>query len=300
MTGLDIRPGAIRCISLKAKRDRISVTRLIRVEYVPPQADTNGSYLQSTLMELVSRHRLKGEQILACFYDKEMFVTRTSLPPMPSAELRQNLPFQIERFLSYPVQKARVDFLPLWVDPGTKLTTGLVAAAPKEKLTLFYQILERVSLRPQKIDIIPPALVRAFGLNYPEYLSQNVVLIEVGSEQTYVLLVRKGQIYECKIYPFGSLLGPESKFAMEDFLKHLSFVAGLFEIMFPAETLTCALLSGFFIPGLRENVYARLRIQTLWAESLRNLGLSIVSPSAADLFPSEFSVCVGLALEGVS
>lgn len=170
--GLDVGTAAVRAAEVRFSRGRASLVRFAQVA-LSPGAVVAGEVVDATavgaaLKRLWREGGFKSRRVVTGIAGPRVVARTTELPVLTDEELRSSLPFQVQELIPIPIDEAIIDHQML----ETVVVTNaegiaeerlrvLVVAAHKDVLRSLLAALEVAGLEPERVDLIPFALIRA-------------------------------------------------------------------------------------------------------------------------------------------
>lgn len=144
------------------------------------------------LRQLWSEAGFSDKNVAIGVGNQRVVVREIELPWMPSADLRQSLPFQVADLLPMSVDEALLDFFPTAeiLDQGDRKVRGMLVAATRETVTRNLLAVETAGLRPLLVDLNAFALRRA--LVRGDRQDQTVAVVDIGARSTTVMVAARG------------------------------------------------------------------------------------------------------------
>ncbi|TFC59887.1 type IV pilus assembly protein PilM [Cryobacterium sp. TMB1-7] len=146
----------------------------------------------SVLRQLWSAGRFKSKNVVLGMGNQRVLARELSVPKMPLARIRENLPFEVQDMLPIPVVEAVLDFYPIAEVEGENgpMVRGLLIAAIKAAVLANIKTTALAGLTTIDVDLIPFALSRLL-LSRPG-VEGTVALVDIGGSTTSVVIATNG------------------------------------------------------------------------------------------------------------
>ncbi|BBL78923.1 pilus assembly protein PilM [Rubrobacter xylanophilus] len=163
-------------------------------------------------------HSFRGRSVFLGVANEQVVVRFVSFPRMEPAELEGALNFQAQDYIPMPLEEAVLDHAVLGPSPENPEEDGvLLVAARKEMVLRFSAALRSGGLRPVGVDVKALCLLRS-ALPAPFFEDEgDVVLLDVGSELSNLLVAAGGRPSLVRFLPLG----------VADFVQRVSETADL-------------------------------------------------------------------------
>jgi len=228
----------------------------------------------TALRQAVSGAKLRGSRAVVGMGGRNVLIRNLTFPPMPAEELKAAVKWEAERHLPLRIEDAVVD-----AQVVREVKTGpqrhldvLMAAVPEREALAYYQIMTQAGLEVVAIEATALALARTLGET-----PQPTAAIDVGAENTELVIVQNGLPLICRSIPVGSLhlsasdaeAAPAAPAAddaptLQNLLVGLSRSVDYFQAQTQGQSVARAVLTGdgALRPGLAEMIAAELGVPT--------------------------------------
>lgn len=170
--------------------------------------------LGDALAALLRAEGVTCRKAVAAIPIRAAHLRRFSLPAMPARDLTAAVRWEMQRFLSVPVEEAALDYLVLRkaAEAGAGSAEILAAAAPAEVTRAYGVALRRAGLRPLAVEVEPLALWRlARHLHRTTPWSdpldggrdQAEVLLDIGAYRSSLLIYSDDDLLLARPIPIG-------------------------------------------------------------------------------------------------
>jgi type IV pilus assembly protein PilM len=201
LVGLDLGDSSIKVVQLKdLGKGRGFQLMKMGWDPLPPEAIVDGAIMDAqlvteTVQRLFQRCRIKTSTPLAtAISGHSVIVKRISLPVMSAAELAESIHWEAEQYIPFDIDDVSLDYEIL---EGSSLSGDgsmdvLLAAAKKEKINDYVNVIEQAGLNTVVVDIATFAMQNAFEANYEFEPDQVVALVDIGSAVSSISVIHGG------------------------------------------------------------------------------------------------------------
>jgi Tfp pilus assembly PilM family ATPase len=120
---------------------------------------------------------------------KQVYVAQIPFRKLPDEEMRNALRLEIKKNLSFEVAGASIDFQ---IVEGTKKDEAaqfIVTAVPSIMISRHLNMMERLGIKPNVVDVFPLSIANAFNLSQPSLaLDLAYVVVHIGPIVTNVVI----------------------------------------------------------------------------------------------------------------
>ena len=165
---------------------------------LPPEAIVDGSIYNSTLVidtikDLLSKNRIKSKNVVAAVSGNGVIIKPITVSKMSADDLDELIKFEAEQYIPFDLSEVNIDVEILEdanPDPGNM--DVLLVAARKEIVNEQLNILQQAKLKPVVMDVGIFALANTYAVNYDDYHSKTVALVNVGAASTSIIILNDG------------------------------------------------------------------------------------------------------------
>ena len=196
IVGLDIGSHSIKAIMLEGNKSGL-VLKSLGVANLPPEAIIEGNVEEreivvTAIKNLVKSLKLKAKHVSTSISGYSVIIKKISLPSQTREELAENIEVEAEQFIPFDISEVNVDFEILEQgDTADSQMEVILAAAKKDVIASYMDVLEEASLKPKIIDVDVFALENAFTHNYPDEHA-TVGLIDIGANKMNINIIKNG------------------------------------------------------------------------------------------------------------
>lgn len=194
--GLDIGAHSIKLVEVRRTSKGVFLTGFA-IKELPLEAmgeERNAGVIAETIKGLFHEKNIK--KVTIGISGPRVAMRRVSLPSMPKKELKQAVRWEARKFISFPLEKAIIDFQVLGekVEEGARKADLMVAAAEMEFIENQLAILKEAGLEPVGIGTIPHALWHTMEMT-PEKANEGfTALIDIGATKTSINIVKDNRL----------------------------------------------------------------------------------------------------------
>ncbi len=210
--GLDIGSAQIKLIQFKNKRGRIC---LHQYGIFPlPQGAVEGGRIADPLLlavrlrQYLRRRGLHKNRVNLCIGGLSVVHRQVLLPAMTAREIPQAIRWEAEKHVMFPLDEAVVDYSCIGerVVDGKTVAEIVLVATPKKVVNSYIELVTRVGLYPEVIEIEPFALHRAIRRTAAlteNSFHDNLLILDIGGESSNLLVLERGRYSFSRVLNIG-------------------------------------------------------------------------------------------------
>ncbi len=207
--GLEIDRRAIKAVQVSQSGESYTLQH-VGYRRLPAGAITEGEVadhdlLASELKEFWTTHSFKGKTVYLGVANQKVVVRLLDFPRMSPEDLRGAIGFEVQDHIPMPLEEAVIDFLVLGSQSeGSDLDRILLVAAQKEMISRYSSAVRAAGLRPLSVDVKALSLIRS---TLPNTLFEDegaVLLLDVSTETTNLVVTQGGNPTLARFIPGGS------------------------------------------------------------------------------------------------
>ena len=207
--GLDIDRGAIKAVQISQSGGGYTLQH-VGYRKLPAGAIADGEVadhdlLSAELKEFWGSHSFKGKNAYLGVANQKVVVRLLDFPRMSKEDLKGAISFEAQDHIPMPVDEAIMDYVVLGpAGEGSDLDRILIVAAQKDMIGRFASVMRTAGLRPQGIDVKALSLVRS---TLPNALFDDegaILLLDVSTEITNLVVAQGGSPTLTRFIPGGS------------------------------------------------------------------------------------------------
>lgn len=190
--GLDIGTHSIKLVELRQTAKGVFLNNFA-VKELPLKA--SAGVIAEKLKELFREESIKPRKVTIGVSGPQVATRRVSVPIMPKKELKEAVRWEAGKFISFPLEKAIVDFQVSGeiAEEGTKKLDLMVAAAQGEFIENQLAVIKDAGLKPVGVGIIPHALRHCMQM-VPDAREGVTALIDIGATKTSINIVKDNSL----------------------------------------------------------------------------------------------------------
>ena len=212
--GLNIGNSSIKVVELRASGGSVKVTGAANY-HTPPDCLSNGviisqAALSNAIRSAIQAAGIKSKAVTTAVTGTGSIVVRVvELPRMSDKELEETMKTDAEKFIPFAPEEVRLDFRALRelpAPPDSPNVDVLIAAAQREVLYQYGDVIKAARLTPRAIEVEPLAAARALAhavegseVNY----ARVTAAINIGSTSTEISVMRGDILVFTRTLPSG-------------------------------------------------------------------------------------------------
>lgn len=207
--GLDIDRGAIKAVQVSQGGGGYMLQH-VGYRRLPVGAVVDGEVadhdlLASELKEFWASHSFKGKTVYLGVANQKVVVRLLDFPRMSPEDLKSAINFEAQDHIPMPIDEAVLDYVVLGPqDEVSDLDRILVVAAQKEMVSRYSSVVRTAGLRPQGVDVKALSLVRS-TLPVVHFDHEGaILLLDIGTEITNLVVTQGGSPTLTRFIPGGS------------------------------------------------------------------------------------------------
>jgi type IV pilus assembly protein PilM len=209
VVGLDIDRGAIKAVQLSQGGGNYTLQH-VGYRRLPPGAIAEGEVadhdlLAHELKEFWASHSFKGKAVYLGVANQKVVVRLLDFPRMSAEDLKGAISFEAQDHIPMPIDEAILDYMVLGPQgEGSDLERILLVAAQREMISRYSSAVRAAGLRPQGVDVKALSLVRS---TLPSSLFDDegaILLLDIGTELTNLVVAQGGNPTLTRFIPGGS------------------------------------------------------------------------------------------------
>lgn len=253
--GIDLGGSSLKIIQLKGKK--VTLATYMDISYEDREDEQR---LISLLRGLFKNINIVGKQTAIQFPGNLAFIRSVNFPPMPHAELKEAVKWEVKRQLPYPLEEAVYDYIAVPQEEGIAVT---FAGGERKSIERYLFPFKEAGLQVTAIDVSPLCLLRALK---PSSLG-NTLMLDIGGVSTEINILKAGILRLTRTVELGGAFirevflsngnSPEEserllregtqeelKTALEEFLKEIMRSMDYYQANFKEKTFSEVILTG--------------------------------------------------------
>ncbi len=195
LIGLDIGNYSVKALGVNFNGNGKKIERLA-ISDADREARQNGrnpEILTGLIKSCLSEGRITDKDVAIMVSGPQVFIRRITMPPMPKEELDEVIPFEVQKYVSVPVDKMAVDYMIVGEksEDGVNKLDVILVAAPKELVDQELSIARAAGLKPVAVSVAPIVQWKAFTLDSAQG-DKVSAMVDIGYERTVMSFFNKG------------------------------------------------------------------------------------------------------------
>ncbi len=200
LVGLDIGDSSVKVVELK-DRGKGRGYEVVKLGWEPLSAEAivDGAIMDSqlvieTINRLFQRCRIRNTNVATALSGHSVIVKRISLPTMSGAELAESIQWEAEQYIPFDIDDVNLDYQILDASSldGEGNMDVLLAAAKKDKINDYVNVIAQAGLTPKVVDIATFAMQNAFEVNYEFEPHEVIALVDIGAAVSSISVLYGG------------------------------------------------------------------------------------------------------------
>jgi type IV pilus assembly protein PilM len=207
--GLDIDRGAIKAVQISQGGGGYMLQH-VGYRKLQPGAIADGEVADHDLLtyelkEFWASHSFKGKTVYLGVANQKVVVRLLEFPRMSPEDLKGAINFEAQDHIPMPIDEAILDYVVLGPQgEGSDLDRILIVAAQKEMISRYSSAILAAGLRAEGVDVKALSLVRS---TLPSSLFDDegaILLLDIGTEITNLVVAQDGSPTLTRFIPGGS------------------------------------------------------------------------------------------------
>jgi len=231
--GLDIGTSSVKLVCLEKEGENWRLLALGEASSPPggAQIASSETKLAETIKKLIVDLGIKTQLVVSALPESKTTSRVLSFPSMKEEEVYKAIFYEAETFVPDPLDQVQIDYQILQKTPQRVLT--FVVVAKKTLIEQYEKIINEAGLLAMAIETTATAL----GRSLPQIIDKPVMILDLGSQNSTMVVVKNGSIYFTQVIPFGGeaftralsvALGMDT-FRAEEYKKTYGFKGGEWE-----------------------------------------------------------------------
>jgi Tfp pilus assembly PilM family ATPase len=130
-----------------------------------------------------------SDRVVTCLAGKQVYVAQLPFRRLPDIEMKNALKLEIKKNLPFEVAGASIDFQVLDSTKKEDTSQVIVTAVPGVMLSRHIHMLERLSIKPWVVDVLPLAIANAFHISQQSFaIGLAYVIVQIGPAITNLVI----------------------------------------------------------------------------------------------------------------
>ena len=196
LIGLDIGNYSVKALGVYANGtgQKIECLAMSEADRETRQNGRDPKVLTELIKNCLAEGRIAGKEVVIMISGAQVFIRRITMPPMPEDELDEVIPFEVQKYVSMPIDKMAVDYMIVGEkeEDGVNKLDVILVAAPKELVEQELSIARAAGLKPVAISVAPMVQWKTFTLRNSEQRDKVSAMVDIGYERTVISFFNKG------------------------------------------------------------------------------------------------------------
>ena len=207
--GLDIDRGAVKAVQIGGRGGGYTLQH-VGYRKLQPGAVVDGEVADQDLLayelrEFWASHSFKGKTVYLGVANQKVVVRLLDFPRMSPEDLKGAISFEAQDHIPMPIDEAILDYVVLGPqEEGSDRDRILLVAAQKEMISCYSAAVHTAGLRAEGVDVKALSLVRS---TLPSSLFDDggaILLLDIGTEITNLVVAQGGSPTLTRFIPGGS------------------------------------------------------------------------------------------------
>jgi type IV pilus assembly protein PilM len=207
--GLDIDRGAVKAVQIGGRGGGYTLQH-VGYRKLQPGAVVDGEVADQDLLayelrEFWASHSFKGKTVYLGVANQKVVVRLLDFPRMSPEDLKGAISFEAQDHIPMPIDEAILDYVVLGPqEEGSDQDRILLVAAQKEMISRYSAAVRTAGLRAEGVDVKALSLVRS---TLPSSLFDDggaILLLDIGTEITNLVVTQVGSPTLTRFIPGGS------------------------------------------------------------------------------------------------
>ena len=194
--GLDIGSHSVKAVELSRSGKGLKLSKYAVVELTPGTVVdgevVNRDHLVESIRDALAKAGIKTKTVNSAVSGRSVIVRRIPMEKMTEAQARQAIHWEAEQHIPFRVDEVSIDFKILNEESAPGQMEVLLVAAKKEVIHLHRSLIQGAGIRTSAVDLEQFALVRAYQNSYQPSDDECVTILNVGSDNTNLVIVKGG------------------------------------------------------------------------------------------------------------
>jgi type IV pilus assembly protein PilM len=207
--GLDLDRGAIKAVQIGGSSAGYTLQhvgyRKLQAGAIADGEVADHDLLAYELREFWNSHSFRGKTVYMGVANQKVVVRLLDFPRMSPEDLKGAISFEAQDHIPMPLDEAILDYVVLGPqEEGSNLDRILLVAAQKEMISRYSSVVRTAGLRAEGVDVKALSLVRS---TLPNSLFDDegaILLLDIGTEITNLVVAQRGSPTLTRFIPGGS------------------------------------------------------------------------------------------------
>jgi|YelNatPaOPRAMG01_1025707.scaffolds.fasta_scaffold01460_15 type IV pilus assembly protein PilM len=197
LIGLDIGTSSVKLIELKPVGKKDYQLMNLGIANLPPDTMVDGDIINTSavtdaIKSILANLKLKTKNTATAVSGHSVIMKKINMPITTDEALAESIQWEAEQYIPFNINEVNLDFQVLERSTAEGQMSVFLVGAKKELINNYVTAIAEAGLNAAIVDIAVFALQNIFEINYPEYIDDTVVLINIGASITNFNVVNKG------------------------------------------------------------------------------------------------------------
>ncbi|MDH4227424.1 MAG: pilus assembly protein PilM [Deltaproteobacteria bacterium] len=208
VVALDIGSSSIKLAELKQAKKGWELLKL-GITYLPPEAIVDGSIIDSmtvkdAITELLKSQGIAATEAVSALTGHSVIIKRVSMPAMTEADLSEQIQWEAEQYIPFPMSDVNIDFQILGEDTeGSGQMDVMLVAVKKDVINDYVNVIREAGLNPVIMDVDSFAIENMMEIGYSFAPNENVAIVNIGASITTISVISGGKTIFTRSNPTG-------------------------------------------------------------------------------------------------
>jgi len=194
--GLDIGSGLIKVAVIDHSKkqpelQKVAIQPLMQDAIVEGEVMDPGVVAEAIQAALAAAG-VKSRQVVTAVGGRDVIIKKIQIERVKEAQARELMRWEAEQHVPFDMESVELDFQILDPDAEGLEMSVLLVAAKRELVESKMRALTDAGLEPAMVDVDAFALHNAFEMNHPEAMEGMVALVNVGHDVTNINILEEG------------------------------------------------------------------------------------------------------------
>lgn len=200
-----IKLAEIKRVGTKARLEAIGSTPT-SVGLLNNDSDAGVKSLANEINKACRNSGIKSRNCVMSVPESAVFSRLITLPKVTDKEVGEAIQWALKPLVPLGLEEVNVSFLEIdqKVIDGNTFSNWYVVAAPKELIQRYQLSMETAGVNLLAVETESLALTRMVVYNYPQFAKKDIMIVDMGAENTNVILSRNGVVMFSQTISTGS------------------------------------------------------------------------------------------------
>lgn len=196
LIGLDIGNYSVKALGIdfNGTGRKIECLAMSEADREARQKGRDPEVLTELIKNCLAEGSIVDKDVVIMVSGPQVFIRRITMPPMPKEELDEVIPFEVQKYVSIPIDKMAMDYMIVGEkeEDGVNKLDVILVAAPKELVEQEMSIARAAGLKPVAVSVAPIVQWKTFSLGNSKQRDKVSAMVDIGYERTVISFFNKG------------------------------------------------------------------------------------------------------------